>query len=845
MSTLEVYINGEKLELFEDETVNLNSSIQNIKDISKVFTDFTQSFTVPASKDNNKIFKHWYNASITGGFNAKIRQNAELKINTVSYKIGKIQLESVALKNNVADNYKITFYGKLINLTDLFGDDLLSELDLTAYSHAFDFANVKTGLQTGLFGGNIIYPLISSERNWDYNTPTVANEIKYNGFNGVGIYYSELKPAIKVNAIITAIENKYNVTFSNDFFNNNGNAIDELFMWLNGTESGSIGANKLTVDWNGGSSTNVNHTTDIGTFRTFNTAASNDRIYFNNVITIIPSAGYTGVNYTVRIYDGEDILTEASYGKYWQWQQSLTFLVIKTKQSGETIYNLRVEVESQEEFKFTSNWYQKKIWSSTDIVYNTTGTEQTISNELQITNNLPNLKVVDFLTGLIKMFNLVIDPITLTSFDIDTLDNWYAKGGNQDLSEYIDISEGDVKRPKLFKTISFKYEKAKAILGEAFFDINKVGYGDLESEFEVDGGNLDIKTPFENLMFERLTDTNLNTLTNIHAGLAINKELKPIVLAPVLFFNRGRVDTEQRFALLNEDGTPTAISYYLNTGQESSVIDNGSTMSLNFGSEISSWNLSTQGVSLFSVFWQDYITDLYDDRQREYKFSAYLPLKIIYNLNLNDLIIINGKRFLINNLDINLTTGLVNLNLLNYIGVSLLTKTISTLVANLQGTSTLVARLSQTATVGLSANLVGTSSMLATLTKSTLADLLNSYNVWVVAFSDEATPITTGVKKVEFQMPNYATTLVDVSVSFGMAPTTSAITIDLNEAGVSVLSTKLTVDATEKTSETAAIPRVISDTALAANAVMTIDVDSADTGGTSTGGKLMLYWKKL
>jgi len=125
-----------------------------------------------------------------------------------------------------------------------------------------------------------------------------------------------------------------------------------------------------------------------------------------------------------------------------------------------------------------------------------------------------------------------------------------------------------------------------------------------------------------------------------------------------------------------------------------------------------------------------------------------------------------------------------------------------------------------------------------------VAGAINS-EVWVIAFSDKSTPITTGINKEEFQMPNYATVITDVSVSFGTAPTTSTITIDLNEAGVSVLSTKLTVDATEKKSETAAIPRVISDTALAANAVMTIDVDSADTGGTSTGGKLMLYWKKL
>jgi hypothetical protein len=57
MYSLEVYIQNERLDLFKDETVSLNSSVQNIKDISKVFSDFTKSFTVPTSKKNNKIFK--------------------------------------------------------------------------------------------------------------------------------------------------------------------------------------------------------------------------------------------------------------------------------------------------------------------------------------------------------------------------------------------------------------------------------------------------------------------------------------------------------------------------------------------------------------------------------------------------------------------------------------------------------------------------------------------------------------------------------------------------------------------------------------------------------------------
>lgn len=51
----------QSVDLFEDETISVTSKIQDIRDIGVVFTDFSQSFTLPASKNNNKIFKHFYN----------------------------------------------------------------------------------------------------------------------------------------------------------------------------------------------------------------------------------------------------------------------------------------------------------------------------------------------------------------------------------------------------------------------------------------------------------------------------------------------------------------------------------------------------------------------------------------------------------------------------------------------------------------------------------------------------------------------------------------------------------------------------------------------------------------
>lgn len=73
---LYIYINdvAKRIELFEDEKISINSSVQNASDISKVYTDFSQSFTVPANYHNNAIFSHWYESSIDSGYDARQRK---------------------------------------------------------------------------------------------------------------------------------------------------------------------------------------------------------------------------------------------------------------------------------------------------------------------------------------------------------------------------------------------------------------------------------------------------------------------------------------------------------------------------------------------------------------------------------------------------------------------------------------------------------------------------------------------------------------------------------------------------------------------------------------------------
>ena len=110
----------------------------------------------------------------------------------------------------------------------------------------------------------------------------------------------------------------------------------------------------------------------------------------------------------------------------------------------------------------------------------------------------------------------------------------------------------------------------------------------------------------------------------------------------------------------------------------------------------------------------------------------------------------------------------------------------------------------------------------------------------VIAASDETTALTTGTAKVTFRMP-YKFRLTEVRASLTTAGTTSSLTtIDINESGTTILSTKITIDLTEKTSTTAATPPVISDVILADDAEITIDIDNISGGATEAGLKVYL-----
>lgn len=135
----------------------------------------------------------------------------------------------------------------------------------------------------------------------------------------------------------------------------------------------------------------------------------------------------------------------------------------------------------------------------------------------------------------------------------------------------------------------------------------------------------------------------------------------------------------------------------------------------------------------------------------------------------------------------------------------------------------------------------------ATVTIVNIPDVPLPDEVWneyfEAAASDEVIALTTGTSKVTFRLPWTGTGLA-VSASLSTAQASGSIfTVDINKGGTSILSTKLTIDNTEKTSLSAATPAVISNTAWTADDEFTVDIDQIGDG-TAKGLKIALIGRR-
>jgi len=662
MYKVELYIDGQRADLFQNENIEINLSVQNIKDISKVFGDFTQSFTIPASVQNNKIFKHYYNVDISGSFNASVRVDAFIEVNHNLFRAGVLELESVQVKQGQPYAYSVGFFSNVTSLKDKFGEDNLTDLDLSAYDHTYNDTNIEAGLDGYVSGtsNSIIYPLISPVANWIYDSTSSdsgANNIWYhNGHPEHGVFYYDLKPAIKLQKILDAIESKYSVTFNSDFFDSAD--FGKLFMWChrragymfkdqpNGFPPQVINFTaNVTGDYN---LTTQKYTVDAAQEATLRVNYSVNSTYDYKIYTFINDELHT-----VKSHSGNVSGIIVNYGTL-NVGDTIQYKFSSTD-SGANISGLSFNIE----------YYDGATWSDADTASRSTA--QSIVSTVEVSEQMPEQKISDFIGSLVRAFNLVIVPTGNGQYDIEPLDDWYAEGTTREITEYVDTEEVNINKPQLYRRISYKYNETGAILGEQYRLQNDIGYGDLRADFTFDGEEFNVEVGFDNMLFERLDNLN-NGLSEINVGKTITRELEPYIGNPYIFYASGTItvsSNDERYGYIDMGNSENAKSSFWFASNVNATTAANVTKTLNFGTEIDPYLLQGFSQGLYNTYWKDYITDLYDTQRRVFMYKAQLPLGIMLALKVNDKLTIGERNYIINQLKLNLTTGEAQMELLN------------------------------------------------------------------------------------------------------------------------------------------------------------------------------------
>jgi hypothetical protein len=687
MNVVSIYITvdsvAKRIELFNDEKISVTSSLSNVNDIGKVFTDYSQSFTVPASDHNNSIFKHWYESEVDGGFLHGQRYNGYIEINTVLFKEGKFQLEKANKKNGRIESYTVTFYGNLTQLKDLFKDDKLNTLNYTDIKHLYNSAEIKNRLIASPVY-SVMYPIIGSAKKYEYKTTSALNDIT---LTTGAVKWNELFPAIKVKDIIAFIQTKYGITFTGSFL--------DLLQWKNlwlyckNAEKLDFYTEKKKINFTsiapGYPFAEMNLITDtITTNWTWGTPLPNNQKSIWIKLDITPS-DLTKL-YRVFVYKNgvlfktfSDLqgtyLTTNAIPKQSLWLDSFTFI----NEPSSNVYTF--SIDSVEPLTFNCSLrYDRLINGGTNSWAYGLAPSTPTTEYMELSQFVPDITITDFITGLVKMFNLIIIPNSSTSFELIPLELYYNAGNINDVTEYIRSEEADIERPKLFKSISFNYEKSSNILNNAFYRLFNLEYGDLvlNNVNMNESSSYEIKLPFENIMFERAKiGTNIY---NFSTATLIDKDLKPYTPKPIFLYSNG-LESVSAFPIKVTTESPTVwntINSYNRFSNEMTTVptDLNFLMSSNFGEYQSPWFGSNASNGLYKRHYENYIANIYNNKTRIIKVKAVFPDKLLgsnttngfgtkLGLKLNDRLIIRDKRYIINSFTTDLTTGETDLELIN------------------------------------------------------------------------------------------------------------------------------------------------------------------------------------
>jgi hypothetical protein len=650
-------------DLFQDESVVLNRQIKDFTKIDTVFTDFSQSFQIPATDINNKIFANYFSENIDyPTWSPSQKLDARIEIDAMPVFYGAVELMAVDYTDGLPQSYQIAFYGQTKNIMATWGEQSLRDVDWSTYDHSIDNATMVSSWSGGLFSGAIVWDLKDYNINWGYSNNTIENNLA----KGEGITYEQLRPSIRLKDAVQHVFSEAGYTLSGTLFDR-GEFTNLYFTPMN--TAGPFfnfpdGAIELEVN---------NAGTPITVPAMLLNQQTADPLPVGSNVVSDPTSSWDSGNYQYTIpTTGDyvfklDVTKTGVTGQYSRIYAQLDGVGIDYKRllDGDNTYSVYVsKAQKGSVFQFVTQCYEDTDFSGTITI---TYSPYTLSPSVVMSEAFPDIKITDFVNSIMKMFNAILLPVGTSEFEIHNIDDYYEAGANKEYTQYIDFKNMTHKKMPIPREIKMDYEEGESAVDEFFKRMFGRQFGSLSVKPDVDFAedSLEIKSVFNIFPAQRIKRVNQLGRhigdTDIDMPTIIDQDGEAIQQKLILFYFQDFKDVDFPYQIDSSTYTYQPVSApYTNT-----PTTGANSISVTFGLESSAQgDIPTQ--TFYMNFWNRFISRLYSTKSRIVICDAYIPVGVWLDMELNDNIAISGNYYKIQKITYDILTEKAKLELITY-----------------------------------------------------------------------------------------------------------------------------------------------------------------------------------
>jgi len=666
------------VDLYENESISYSSNFNSVSEFTTRGA-FSREFRIPATDNNIAFFGQQYEPSLlnndTTQINVLRKIDATLSVNTLPIAEGHIQFKQAVTHQGKIHEFVIAFFGETVDLARSIGDKLIKELDYTDLAHENSYENVNLINAGDIFDNAICYTLTDKGQNWSEDT-TIGSRRIFSSVNP--IYTGELTLAVQAKWLMDKIISEAGFTWSGDTISNELIEMYIPYVTAPRTEGLSNDEAKFKVDFTSATAFNLDVVGANGYYQKqltgWHEVSDPSNSWASNAYTAqgsftaqveiklqveVDTTGYTSDNqhfYDVmlqRVRGGvTDLLpfpTTMGVGptsfQYNYITQSFQPIAPVNPFSVFSSYQLDVQqgdvytvvmrahpgssplIEIQTDDFGINSFFRFFNVSGLNYAY-----------PVQIALNAPEMKQVDYLRDILKMFNAVLvpNPNLPNAVEIIPMVEYLGSGADYDWTPKLDLSKditltpaSDVRK----RLLKWSYKEQGDFFNAKYKSGAQRVYGELRL---TDAGNdFSISDYTVELNFGA-SPCDLIPNTNYVIPKYFNDKGEFMVPGPRILYRRAYSESAvvMVYDEIAEDASFTVIPLLCHYNKVPTTIG---TNDLNFGQEIPPHPIEVMPLhTLFDRYWRQYIAELYDDEQKIMEAYFQLGVTDVFGLKFND-----------------------------------------------------------------------------------------------------------------------------------------------------------------------------------------------------------------